>query len=126
MAKHLKGQMDLIDRLAAVQQEEIQRLTAIVQGRILPAANSEEIELLESLIGDLQATLRRARTVIEAFCLASDWLQNEGDAEAVHEQARLARNPSGVLAEIASVSEDAEDVRNQIADIVAIKEDAED
>ena len=73
MAKTLKGQTELMHYLGAVQ-----------------ACNVEE----------LQATLRRALTTIEAFCLASDWLEGGEDIEAVHDQAHLARNPSGIIAEI--------------------------
>ena len=73
MAKTLKGQTELTDYMGAVQ-----------------AGNVEE----------LRATLRRALTTIEAFCLASDWLEGGEDTEAVHDQAHLARNPSGIIAEI--------------------------
>ena len=73
MAKTLKGQTELMDYMGAVQ-----------------AGNVEE----------LRATLRRASTTIEAFCLASDWLEGGADTEAVHDQAHLARYPSGIIAEI--------------------------
>jgi hypothetical protein len=54
-------------------------------------------------IADLRAALRRAQTTIEAFCLASDWLEGGEDTEAVHDNAHLARNPTGILAEIGAV-----------------------
>ena len=73
MAKTLKGQTELTDYMGAVQ-----------------AGNVEE----------LRATLRRALTTIEAFCLACDWLEGGEDTEGVHDQAHLARNPSGIIADI--------------------------
>jgi len=73
MAKTLKGQTELMDYMGAVQ-----------------AGNVEE----------LRGTLRRALTTIEAFCLACDWLEGGEDTEGVHDQAHLARNPSGIIAEI--------------------------
>ena len=73
MAKTLKGQTELTDYMGAVQ-----------------AGNVEE----------LRATLRRAQTTIEAFCLACDWLEGGEDTEGVHDQAHLARNPSGIIADI--------------------------
>jgi hypothetical protein len=80
--KAAKGQTDLID-YAEIAQRDLRDEDA-------------------RYVADLRAVLRRAQTTIEAFCLAADWLEGGEDTEAVHDNAHLARNRSGILAEIAA------------------------
>ena len=66
----------------------------------LHAVTAPKAEEDAAHIAELHTLLQRALTCIESFCLASDWLEGGEDTEGVHDQAHLARNPSGIIAEI--------------------------
>jgi len=77
--KDLKGQTELIDRLAYEQGERIDKL---------------------------RFALEDAYRIIDQFCLAADWLAEGEGAEPIYENTRLARKKDGVLARVKEALEE--------------------